>query len=242
VCQTQTGPTPIPLNGACSTWGVPCVYRSYCGAADGEMTCLSVSTTIGTPCPIEVTACAPPLHCEACQAAAPAYGTCAAPAAEGAPATTGANVDFPCASLTDTCNFKTGTCDPVVSDGATCALGTLCVGRDYCADGYVCLPLPGPGDACTPGASRCLLDLVCDPTTSTCQLPTGPGCGASAPASRARGGRVSQPSTSSSAGTRVMTPPVEPKKPTGFARPTRLLIHVTCPHGPAAPQSTDADD
>jgi hypothetical protein len=89
VCQIQTGPTPIPLNGACSTWGVPCVYRSYCGAADGEMTCLPVSTTIGTPCPIEVTACAPPLHCEACQAAAPAYGTCAAPAAEGAPATTG---------------------------------------------------------------------------------------------------------------------------------------------------------
>jgi hypothetical protein len=145
VCQTQTGPTPIPLNGACSTWGVPCVYGGYCGAADGGMTCLPVSTTIGTRCPIEVTACAPPLRCEASPAVAPACGTCAAPAAEGAPCDySGANVDFPCASLTDACNFKTGTCDPVVSNGASCALGTLCVGRDSCADGYVCLPLPGP--------------------------------------------------------------------------------------------------
>ena len=86
---------------------------------------------------------------------------------------------FNCESLKDFCNPTTGNCDPVNPAGGSCGVQTAvqCVGWQYCGTGSVCTPWPGPGDACTPGVTTCLLDLTCNPTSDTCTLPSAPDCG-----------------------------------------------------------------
>jgi hypothetical protein len=175
-CTPQT--QPIPLYGACSTQGLSCVYGAYCGAADGGMVCLPQSDTVGAPCVLDGNQCAFPLHC-AYPDPDSSVGTCAPPAADGAPCDNGPDAVIGCESLTHFCNPTTGNCDPVNPAGGSCGVQTAvqCVGWEYCGTGSVCTPWPGPGDACTPAVTPCLLDLACDPTSDTCALPSAPNCG-----------------------------------------------------------------
>ncbi len=99
-------------------------------------------------------------------------GTCAAPAALGAPCstngTTGACVTGSC------CGASTATCVAYVAEGATCTLGcdtTPCdPSQDYCTTAGTCAALVATGGACQPtvyDGTDCQSGS-CDPTTSLC--------------------------------------------------------------------------
>lgn len=111
--------------------------------------------------------CAPGLTCRG-RGAGGVLGTCALPAGPRDVCDESGGITGCQQGLACTC----GVCQTPPSDGP-CAAGACQLGVAFCdvASG-TCMPLRSLGGLCTPDAvSVCAAGFVCDPATSTCQLP-----------------------------------------------------------------------
>ena len=160
----------VPLNGGCSDATSTCAFGTYCDSSGATPTCLAQRTD-GASCTSGQ--CTPPLFCD------PGTGTCMKPAASGAPCVyNSATSSVSCDDEQEVCDATTGTCVGPVAVNAPCTSSTLCPKSASCdtAGTGTCVPFLTAGASCASSGARCLLNLVCDPVTSTCVLPTATAC------------------------------------------------------------------
>jgi hypothetical protein len=165
------GGATVALNGDCSDTTSTCVFGTYCDRSGATPLCLAQATTEGATC--STGQCALPLFCD------PVTGTCMKPAPSGATCAFNSATDsVSCDDAREVCDPTTGTCVAPVAVNAPCTSTTLCPRSTYCdaAGTGTCVAYLSAGASCASSGARCLLDLLCDPITSTCVLPAATAC------------------------------------------------------------------